>query len=107
MLKITEKAHAKILDFIKEDNLEGQFLRVGVKGGGCAGFEYDLLFTEIKNDLDEEIDFKDFKVIIDQLSLQYIDGTTIDYLEGLVQSGFKFLNDNIKSTCGCDSSFSF
>jgi iron-sulfur cluster insertion protein len=106
MITITEKAAAKVNEIAKEEDLGGQGLRLRVIGGGCAGFSYDLYFEDKPTDMDESFEDKGVKLYIDPLSYQYLDGTEIDYVETLHGSGFKFVNPNVKSTCGCGSSFS-
>ena len=80
-------------------------LRLKVQGGGCSGFSYDLYFDQ-PQETDQSFDVKGVKLICDQMSLMYLMGTEIDYVEGLHGAGFKFNNPNVKSTCGCGSSFS-
>jgi iron-sulfur cluster insertion protein len=106
MITITEKAAAKVTEIAKDEDLLGQGLRLRVIGGGCAGFSYDLYFEDKPTDMDEQFEDRGIKLYIDPLSYQYLDGTEIDYVEGLHGSGFKFQNPNVKSTCGCGSSFS-
>ena len=106
MITITEKAASKVMEIAKDEDLLGQGLRLRVLGGGCAGFQYDLYFEDKPTDMDEEFVDRGIKLFIDPLSYQYLDGTEIDYVEGLHGSGFKFGNPNVKSTCGCGSSFS-
>jgi iron-sulfur cluster insertion protein len=106
MITITERAATKVKDIATEENLHGQGLRLRVIGGGCAGFNYDLYFEDTPTSMDEEFEDKGVKMYIDPLSFQYLDGTEIDYVEGLYGSGFKFSNPNVSSTCGCGSSFS-
>ncbi|MFO0613765.1 MAG: iron-sulfur cluster insertion protein ErpA [Polyangiaceae bacterium] len=106
MITITEKAATKVHEIAKDEDLLGQGLRLRVVGGGCAGFSYDLYFEDKPTDMDEAFEDKGVKLYVDPLSYQYLDGTEIDYVEGLHGSGFKFLNPNTKSTCGCGSSFS-
>ncbi|MBI4459012.1 MAG: iron-sulfur cluster assembly accessory protein [Acidobacteria bacterium] len=84
-------------------------LRIGVVGGGCSGFSYSMMFEENRQDelgMDKVFEFDGLKVFVDQASLLYLDNTEIDYIETLEGSGFKFSNPNVKSTCGCGSSFS-
>jgi iron-sulfur cluster insertion protein len=106
MITITEKAAAKVHEIAKEEDLGGQGLRLRVVGGGCAGFSYDLYFEDKPTDMDEEFESLGVKLFVDPLSYQYLDGTEIDYVESLQGAGFKFGNPNVKSTCGCGSSFS-
>lgn len=105
-ISITDNAASKVLEIATEEGLHGQGLRLRVIGGGCAGFNYDLYFEDSPTSMDEEFEAKGVKMFIDPLSFQYLDGTEIDYVEGLHASGFKFNNPNVTSTCGCGSSFS-
>jgi len=106
MISITEKAATKVLEIAKDEGLGEQGLRLRIIGGGCAGFSYDLYFEDTPTPMDELFEAKGVKMYIDPLSYQYLDGTEIDYVEGLHGSGFKFNNPNVTSTCGCGSSFS-
>ncbi len=106
MLTITEKAAEKVKEIATAEDLFGQGLRLRVIGGGCAGFQYDLYFEEKITEMDEVFSDKEVKLIVDPLSYQYLEGTEIDYVEGVQGSGFKFNNPGVKSTCGCGSSFS-
>lgn len=105
-ISLTDVAAAKVREIAKEEGLEGQGLRVQVKGGGCSGFQYDLFFDEKPTDMDQIVESKGVQLFIDPLSAQYLEGTQIDYVEGLSGAGFKFVNPNVKGTCGCGSSFS-
>ena len=78
-----------------------------VFNGGCAGFSYDLYFEDKPTDMDETFEDKGVKLFIDPLSYQYLEGTEIDYVEGLHGSGFKFNNPNTTGSCGCGSSVKF
>lgn len=107
MIEVTEIAANKILEIVAEEGLEGQHLRVKVVGGGCAGFSYDLAFEDSDPlPLDEVFESRGIMIVIDPLSFQYMDGSEITFMEGLYAAGFKFLNPNISSSCGCGSSFS-
>ena len=109
MINLTEKAAGKIKEIIKEQNLpEAETrLRVGVRGGGCSGFSYMLDLTEEpKSEMDEELEDKGVKILIDQKSYLYLQGTEIDYKDEVMAQGFVFKNPNATSTCGCGSSFS-
>jgi iron-sulfur cluster insertion protein len=107
MIQLSERARDKVREIQKAESLEKQGLRVRVIGGGCSGFTYDLFFDdEINQDVDEVFESNGIPVYIDMMSLTYLEGTEIDYVEGLYGAGFKFNNPAAKSTCGCGSSFS-
>lgn len=106
MINITDKAAAKVREISESENLIGQGLRLAVVGGGCAGFSYELFFEEAAADEDERFEEKGVRMFIDPRSYLYLEGTEIDFVDGLHASGFKFNNPNVKSTCGCGSSFS-
>lgn len=106
MIALTEKAAEKVREIAAAENLEGQGLRLQVKGGGCSGFQYDLYFDEKATDMDQIVESFGIQLFVDPLSLQYLENTQIDYVEGLHGAGFKFENPNVKGTCGCGSSFS-
>jgi iron-sulfur cluster insertion protein len=107
MIQLSERARDKVREIQKAESLENQGLRVRVIGGGCSGFTYDLFFDdEINQDVDEVFEAHGIPVYIDMMSLTYLEGTEIDYVEGLYGAGFKFNNPAAKSTCGCGSSFS-
>ena len=106
MISITSHAAEKVNEIASAEGLEGQGLRLRVVGGGCAGFQYDLYFEDKPTEMDEEFESNGVKMYVDPLSFQYLDGTEIDYVEGVHGSGFKFGNPNVTGTCGCGSSFS-
>src|SRR3979409_1575105 len=106
MVLITPMAASKVNEIRDAEAIEANMaLRLRVVGGGCAGFSYDLYFDE-PTEVDRQIVIQDVKVVVDEMSLMYLVGTEIDYVEGLQGAGFKFNNPNVKSTCGCGSSFS-
>jgi iron-sulfur cluster assembly accessory protein len=106
MVLITSGAATKVNEIRNAEAIEGQMaLRLRVVGGGCAGFSYDLYFDE-PAEVDRQFEIQGVKVVVDEMSLMYLVGTEIDYVEGLQGAGFKFNNPNVKSTCGCGSSFS-
>ncbi|MCA9582826.1 MAG: iron-sulfur cluster insertion protein ErpA [Myxococcales bacterium] len=105
-MQITDKAAAKVREIREAEGLGEQGLRVRVLGGGCSGFTYDLFFEEDTTELDQVFESQGIPIYVDMMSLQYLEGTEIDYVEGLHGAGFKFLNPSAKSTCGCGSSFS-
>ena len=106
MIRLTTKAAEKVREIRQSEGTENHGLRVAVVAGGCSGFSYDLYFDEQPRPDDKVFDQDGVKVFIDALSLRYLEGTEIDYVEGLHGSGFKFTNPNVKATCGCGSSFS-
>lgn len=106
LVKITDGASVKVNEIRQAEGIEANMaLRLRVVGGGCAGFSYDLYFDE-PTEVDRQCDIAGVKVVVDEMSLMYLVGTEIDYVEGLQGAGFKFNNPNVKSTCGCGSSFS-
>ncbi len=106
MVLITPVAATKVNEIRDAEGIEGNMaLRLRVVGGGCAGFSYDLYFDE-GTEVDRQFEIQGVKVVVDEMSLMYLVGTEIDYVEGLQGAGFKFNNPNVKSTCGCGSSFS-
>ncbi|HJX52305.1 MAG TPA: iron-sulfur cluster insertion protein ErpA [Polyangia bacterium] len=103
---LTARAAEKVNQIRVEEKIQdGYALRLKVLGGGCSGFAYDLYFDQ-QQDIDQAFECNGVKMLCDQMSLMYLMGTEIDYLESLQGSGFKFSNPNVKSTCGCGSSFS-
>jgi iron-sulfur cluster insertion protein len=107
MIDITESAKTKIIDLLIDENNPSLMLRTFVQGGGCSGFQYGFTFDDVKNEDDFEfpVDEK-FKVLIDAMSMQYLQGATIDYKEEIIGSQFVIKNPNASSSCGCGSSFS-
>ena len=106
MLRITSGAASKVNEIRTAEGIETTMaLRLRVVGGGCAGFSYDLYFDE-PTEVDRQFEVQGVKCVVDEMSLMYLVGTEIDYVEGLQGAGFKFQNPNVKSTCGCGSSFS-
>jgi len=106
MLSITPTAASKVNEIRSAEGIESTMaLRLRVVGGGCAGFSYDLYFDE-PAEVDRQFEVQGVRCVVDEMSLMYLAGTEIDYVEGLQGAGFKFQNPNVKSTCGCGSSFS-
>lgn len=103
---LTNNAVQKILEVMKQDVELNQYLRVGVRGGGCSGLQYILDFTNQINDFDLEFKQETIKIVIDQMSAGILEGTTIDYTDSLAETGFKFDNPKTKRSCGCNKSFS-
>ena len=104
-LNFTEHAIAKVKEIMAQQNPVPAGLRVGVVGGGCSGFSYSMSFENGAGMMDKTFDFDGLKVYVDATSLLYLKGVSVDYLETLEGAGFKFDNPNVKSTCGCGSSF--
>ncbi len=106
MVTFTPLAVEKVKEIMNQQNPLPSGLRVAVVGGGCSGFTYHMAFENSSNDGDNVYEFGDLKVMVDQMSEMYLDGAEIDYVESLEGAGFKFNNPNVRSTCGCGSSFS-
>lgn len=104
MITLTAKAATKITE-LQADAEEGQLLRVFVESGGCSGFQYGMSFDKEKDD-DSRIESEGVTVLMDEASLAYMDGSTIDFDDGLQGKGFDIQNPNAESTCGCGKSFS-
>jgi iron-sulfur cluster assembly accessory protein len=106
-MELTPVAVTKVKEILLQQASAPVGLRVAVVGGGCSGFSYHMAFeNQVNENSDNVYEFDGLKVLVDQMSEMYLDGVSIDYLETLEGSGFKFINPNVKSTCGCGSSFS-
>ena len=105
-VQITERAVGKVKEIMASQQPAPAGLRIAVVGGGCSGFSYSMAFENQPNMLDKTYEYSGLKLFIDQASLLYLDGAEVDFVETLEGSGFKFNNPNVKSTCGCGSSFS-
>jgi len=105
-ITLTPNATAKVKEIMAQQNPVPTGLRVGVVGGGCSGFSYSMQFENSAGMMDKVFDFDGLKVYVDATSVMYINGCIVDYVETLEGAGFKFENPNVKSTCGCGSSFS-
>lgn len=106
MVQLTPTAISKVQEILDAQEPKPAGLRISVVGGGCSGFSYSMAFENNPGMLDKTYAFNGLKVFVDQASLLYLDGAEVDYVETLEGSGFKFNNPNVKSTCGCGSSFS-
>src|ERR1043165_6385217 len=106
VVTLTEGAAAKISRLMAEEPAgEAEVLRVAIQGGGCSGFEYALGFDRGAQAGDHELEFHGVRGVVDPFSAPHLQGSTIDFLEGLQESGFKIDNPNVVSACGCGSSF--
>ena len=105
-INITESAQEKIKEILVEENNSNLKLRMFVQGGGCSGMSYGFSLDEDKNEDDFEIPAGSSSVLVDSMSLQYITGATVDYIEDLQGSRFSISNPQAKTSCGCGSSFS-
>jgi len=106
MIQMSETAVNKVKEIVGGQDPKPTGLRISVVGGGCSGFSYSMAFEESPGMLDKVYDFSGLQVYIDQASMLYLDGAEVDYVESLEGSGFKFNNPNVRTTCGCGSSFS-
>ncbi len=104
-VNLTANAVAKVKEIMGQQNPVPAGLRIGVVGGGCSGFSYSMQFENAAGMMDKTFDMNGLKVFVDATSVNYLDGCVVDYVESLEGAGFKFENPNVKSTCGCGSSF--
>ncbi len=104
-LSLTPQAITKVREIMATQDPLPAGLRIGVVGGGCSGFQYSMAFENQPGMMDKVFSFDDLKVFVDATSLMYLNGCTVDYVETLEAAGFKFDNPQVKSTCGCGSSF--
>lgn len=103
---LTGNAIKEVKRIMSDNKIAGAGLRIGVTGGGCAGFTYTLNFDNEVGSDDQTYEVEGIKVIIDMKSALYLHGTTVDYTSGLTGGGFRFINPQAKGSCGCGSSFS-
>jgi iron-sulfur cluster assembly protein len=106
MVILTDIAAEKVREFMNGQDAEAPSvgLRVGVRGGGCSGFQYALALDE-QHDEDHVFDSSGIRVLVDPASLRYVEGSTVDFTESFMGSGFEVSNPNVVSSCGCGSSF--
>ena len=105
-IEFSDAAASKVRELVEEEENPNLKLRVYVTGGGCAGFQYGFTFDEKVNDGDTTIDKYDVTLVVDPMSLQYLVGGVVDYVDGLEGSRFLVQNPNATTTCGCGASFS-
>lgn len=105
-MKLETSAITKLREILAEENNPNIKLRVFVQGGGCAGFSYGFTLDEAQNEDDFDFEYDDIKVLVDSMSMQYLQGAVINYKEDLMNANFVIENPQAQSTCGCGSSFS-
>jgi iron-sulfur cluster insertion protein len=105
-LRVSPSAVKKVKALVSEEDNPGLKLRVFVTGGGCSGFQYGFSFDDSVADDDTVMEIEGAAVVVDALSIQYLQGSEVDYEEGLQGSRFTITNPNAKTTCGCGASFS-
>jgi iron-sulfur cluster assembly protein len=108
MIKVSESASKKIVDMMKDDNFDPtkDYVRVGVKSGGCSGLSYELKFDKEIGENDKVFEDNNIKIAVEKKSFLYLIGTTLEFSGGLNGKGFVFNNPNAIRTCGCGESFS-
>ena len=104
-VNLSPTAIAKVKEIMAAQNPVPAGLRLSVQGGGCSGFQYSMAFENGAGLMDKVFEMDGLKVFVDATSLMYLNGARVDYVENLDGAGFKFENPNVKSTCGCGSSF--
>ena len=108
MIKVSDTAKKKVVALMTEEGFDANtdFVRVGVKSGGCSGLSYELSFDQNKDEADKLFEDNAVRIIVDKKSFLYLVGTTLEYSGGLNGKGFVFNNPNAQRTCGCGESFS-
>jgi iron-sulfur cluster insertion protein len=106
MMKLETSAVEKLRDLVAEEGNPNLMLRVFVQGGGCSGMSYGFTFDEMQNEDDFDFAYEDVKVVVDSMSMQYLQGSSIDYKEDSMGASFVINNPQAQTTCGCGSSFS-
>lgn len=104
-ITLTPAAAQAVLDLLAKRNLSGYALRVFVSGGGCSGFQYGMALENQIRDADLTYEMHGVKVVVDEISINYLHGSTVDYVDTLMGSGFKIDNPNAVASCGCGNSF--
>jgi iron-sulfur cluster insertion protein len=105
-VSVTESAAERVQTLIRMEGKPNMMLRIGVSGGGCSGFQYGISLDDVIGDEDRIFEEYGIRMVIDQTSLDMLDGSVVDFVEDLVGSSFQIKNPNASSTCGCGSSFS-
>lgn len=102
---ISDNAISSIQDLLKEHDMQDYGLYIGIRGGGCSGYSYQLEFIEAPSDEDLVYEYQGVKMFVGPLKRDYLSGTVIDYKDTLMEAGFKIVNPNAKRACGCGESF--
>jgi len=105
VISLTPSATHAVRELLVKRNLEGYALRVFVQGGGCSGFQYGMALDANPREADNSFEYDGVKILVDEISIDYLRGATIDYVEDLMGGGFKIENPNAVSSCGCGNSF--
>ena len=106
MINVSQTAASKITELLAEESKEGSGLRVFVQGGGCSGFQYGLMIEDNGSDADQVFQSNGVKLFVDPISIRYLSGAEVDFVDTVTGGGFTIKNPNATSTCGCGSSFS-
>ena len=106
MITLTESASKKVQELVEAEGNSELALRVAVRPGGCSGFSYEMFFDSDFAADDQKVDYNGVKVVVDSASLQFLNGASLDYKEGLMGAGFTVNNPNTTRSCGCGQSFS-
>lgn len=106
LLEMTDNAASKVKELLQDEDNQSLHLRVYVTGGGCSGFQYGFKFDENSTEEDTRVEKDGVVLLVDPLSIQYLAGSTVDYIDGLDGARFVVNNPNATATCGCGSSFS-
>jgi len=104
-VSLTQPAAAAIRDVLQQKNLPGYALRLFISGGGCSGYQYGLALDSNIRSEDKVFETEGIKLIVDEVSIKYLQGATVDYVDGITSSGFKIINPNAISSCNCGQSF--
>ena len=105
MINVSSAAASKITELLAEEQKANSGLRVFVQGGGCSGFQYGLMIEEGGGDADQVFESNGVKLYVDPISIRYLKGAEVDFVETVTGGGFTIKNPNATSTCGCGSSF--
>ena len=104
-INVSELAASKITEILAEENKQDSGLRVFVQGGGCSGFQYGLMIEETPGSGDQVIESNGIRLFVDPISIRYLKGAQVDFVDNIAGGGFTIKNPNARSTCGCGQSF--